>query len=106
MKRFAVLFAMLALAGCGAHQPIKPDIAAIPRSTQAVPMFSPSRFDCGARPIPPSMAVARSPHGGSAAARNHNALGTWGQHCANMLTTLGDQLKAAGQMTSSEKPDK
>jgi hypothetical protein len=96
MMRFALLMATaLVLAGCVTDQSAAPLTAEV-----SGPVFSDNQFDCGQRPLPPDP-NAVGPAAGSAAAHYENRLGTWGQSCANRITAIGAQLKAAGQVVTA-----
>lgn len=89
----AVLVAIAFLiAGC-ATKPVEP-----PQVTVQGPVFARSDFDCGSRPVPPSGRDGAGANGGRVALRYENRLGTWGQHCSNQLNSVGNTLKAAGQV--------
>lgn len=85
------------LAGC-ASAPVEP-----PKVSVQGPVFAPSDFECGGRPVPPRGRDGASANGGRVALRYENKLGTWGQHCSNQLTSMGNTLKAAGQVVGGAK---
>ena len=89
--RLFALAIVLPLAACA-----KPELPAV---IAAGPSFDGSRFDCGARPLPPDPAAV-GVKCGSAAARYEERLGSWAQSCDNKLGSVGIELAAAGQVVT------
>lgn len=90
MRRIAIPLLALMLAGCAATtKPTAPQVSV------EGPKFAATQFRCGAKPVPPDPQKGPA---GKAAARYENALGTWGQNCANRLESIGTALGGAGQL--------
>lgn len=85
-----LILAAFALAGCTTTAKVLAPIVDV-----SGPKFAPSQFQCGSRPPPPDPQKGT----GKAAARYENALGVWGQGCANKLQSIGSALSGAGQVT-------
>lgn len=94
----ACLLALMLLGGCTTDQAA---IAPLPAVTVQGPTFTPSQFDCAARPLEPDLAKVPKEKQGSAALRYKNALGTWGQRCQNKLRAAGAALAAAGLVVAA-----
>lgn len=89
IRVLAIAAICIGLAGC-AH-----DQAPAPIETLVSgPKFPAAQFDCGQRPLPPSVANPT----GKTAAKYENRLGAWGQGCSDRLHSTGRQLDAAGQV--------
>lgn len=92
MNRWIVLCLALVLCACAEAPKPAPIIA-----TVQGPQFVAERFNCGQKPLPPDphiVAIAAA----SMAARYEADLDYWGQHCANKLQAVGNELRAAGQV--------
>ncbi|MDQ2080461.1 hypothetical protein RA307_09740 [Xanthobacteraceae bacterium Astr-EGSB] len=92
MRSLIVSLAVL-VAGCASVPPPQVPVAV----TVQGPAFAKSRFDCGAKPVPPDPGKVDR-RGGSAAAAYEDRTEVWGQRCANRLKAVGAELDAAGQV--------